>query len=139
MSGETAMEQHFVTFYSPGTFLAETTERPIDSWDVKAAVRMAKTVKERYGATPYGFKFSTRGRGPKDLDSRVIKTSGMYYLHGKVETVEEIEARNDPSERILVQNMRGNGWARVVTNTKGYRWTQPLEENDVVLAEATRG
>ena len=126
--------KHFVTFYSPGTFVAETTERPIPSWDVTEAQRMARSIKERYGATPYAFRFSTRSRGAKDLDSRVTRTSGFYYLHGKVETLAEIEARNDPNERILRDNMRGNGWDRVVTNTKGYRWTQPLEKDDVVLA-----
>lgn len=128
------MEKHFVTFYSPGTFVAETTEKPIDSWDVKEAQRMAKSITERYGATPYAFQFTTRGRGPDDLDSKVTKRSGMHYMHGKVETLAEIEARNDPSEAILRSNMRGNGWDRVVTNTKGYRWTQPLGKDDVVLA-----
>jgi hypothetical protein len=32
-----AVKQHFVTFYSPGTFFAETSEKPIDSWDVEKA------------------------------------------------------------------------------------------------------
>lgn len=72
------MQQHFVTFYSPGTFMAEMTEKPIDSWDVKAAVKMAKSVKERYGATPYGFRFTTRGRTDADLDSRVIATAACF-------------------------------------------------------------
>lgn len=129
----TKIEKHFVVFYSPGTFLAETTERPIKSWDVKSAIRMAKTITERYSATPYGFAFVTRGRGPKDLDSREIRRSGVYFLHGKVETLAEIETRALPSERILCQNMKGNGWDRVVTSTKGYRWTQPLGKDDVVL------
>jgi len=26
------IQKHFVTFYSPGTFVAETTEKPIKSW-----------------------------------------------------------------------------------------------------------
>lgn len=127
------MKAHFVTFFSPGTFLAEEDKRPIDSWDVEKAKSMAATIKQRYGATPYGFQFTTRTRRAKDLDSKVTKTSGMYYLHAKVETLEEIEARNDPRESRLVSNMRGNKWDRVVTNTKGYKWTQPLQKGDVVL------
>ncbi len=127
------IEKHFVTFYSPGTFVAETTEQPIDAWDVEAARRMAKRIRERHGATPYGFRFTTRSRGDKDLDSKVVKKSPMHYLGGKVETLAEIEARNDPREAILRDNMRGNKWDRVVTTTNGYRWTQPLEKDDIVL------
>lgn len=28
------MEAHFVTFFSPGTFVAEDTTKPIDSWNL---------------------------------------------------------------------------------------------------------
>lgn len=128
------MQKHFVTFYSPGTFVSEESTKEIASWDVPAAQAMAGDVEERYGAKPYGFRFSTRTRGPDDLDSKVTNTSPMYYLpHCKVETLAEIEARNDPKERILLLNMRGNGYDRIVVTTEGWRWTQPLSANDVVL------
>ena len=32
------MQKHFVTFLSPGTFVAETSEKEIDSWDVYASI-----------------------------------------------------------------------------------------------------
>lgn len=72
------MRKHFVTFYSPGTFVAEETELPIDAWDIDKAVKMAHKIVERYEARPYGFRFSTRVRGPNDLDSHREKTSGLY-------------------------------------------------------------
>jgi len=128
------MEKHFVTFYSPGTFVAESTSKPIESWDVDLAVAMATDVKERYGAVPYGFRFSTRGRGPDDLDSQEIASSGMYYIGGKVETLAEVEARNLESESILRSNMRGNGYDRIWTSTTGWKWTRPLRADDVVIA-----
>ena len=56
------MKAHFVTFYSPGTFVAETTTKPIPSWDVDLAVAMASDIRERHGALAYGFRFSTRAR-----------------------------------------------------------------------------
>jgi hypothetical protein len=127
------MEAYFVTFYSPGTFVAETTTKPVESWDVDAAVKMAADIKERYNATPYGFRFTTKGRGPDDLDSKEIARSPFYWLGGKVETLEEIEARDNPKERILRSNMRGNGWKRVITTTEGWKWTQPLDDGDVLL------
>ena len=127
------MKRHFVVFYSPGTFVAETTERPIDEWDVRIAVDMSRRVIERHAARPYGFRFITRSRGTHDLDSKETKRSGMYYLGGTIETLQQIEARNNPDERILCSNMRGNGWDRVVTNRNSWKWTQPLHDGDVVL------
>ena len=127
------VRRHFVTFYSPGTFFAEETAQPIESWDVDAAVKMAKGIKERYDARPYGFRFSTRERGPDDLDSKVTKRSGMYYIGGKVETLQEIEARNDPQEDILRSNMRCNGWKKIVRGASPWRWTRPLERGDKIV------
>jgi len=127
------MTKHFVTFYSPGTFVSETTTEPINSWDIKAAMALARSVKERYNAVPYGFQFSTRTRGENDLDSSVVKKSRMYYLGGKVETLAEIEARNDPAEKILLDNMRCNGYKKVLINTNSWHWTVPLRPTDRVL------
>lgn len=127
------IEKHFVKFYSPGTFVAETTEKTIDSWDIETAKKMAAKITERYNATPYAFKFTTRSREDKDLDSHVTKTSPMYYLNCKVVTLAEIKKRNAPKDSILISNMEGNGWDKVVQSTKGWQWTQPLEKGDVVL------
>lgn len=129
----TTAQQHYVQFYSPGTLAAETTARPIDSWDVNVAVKMAMNVQERHMATPYGFRFTTRGRGPKDLDSREIARSPFYWLGGDVETIEQVRERADPSERILLSNMECNGWNKIITNKNSYRWTQPLGDDDIVL------
>ena len=118
---ESQVKQHFVRFYSPGTFVAETSDREIEEWDVDTAMEMARSVKERYGATPYGFNFSTRERGPEDLDSHVTETSPMYYLGGTILTLAEIEARHDPRDAILISNMKYNQWDRVVQNDNSWR------------------
>lgn len=127
------MKAHFVTFYSPGTFVAETTEKPIGEWDVEKAKKMAKEIVERYNARPYGFRFLTRERGENDLDSKVTKTSAMYYLGGKIETLAQVKKRATEKDRILVSNMECNGWNRIVTNSNSWLVTQPLEKGDVVL------
>lgn len=131
--GTVSKKQHFVTFYSPGTFVAETTTRPIASWDVETASAMARTVLERHNAAPYGFQFSTRTRGLKDLDSHESKRSPFYFLGGTVETLAQVKARATEKDRILVANMEGNGYKRIITNDNSWRWTQPLEATDVVL------
>lgn len=127
------MKKHFVTFYSPGTFVSEIRAQDIDAWDPVAAKAMAASVKERYGATPYGFRFSTRERGDNDLDSYESAKSPMYYLGGKIETRDEVEARNDPSEVILRDNMRINNMKRIITNTNSWKHTAELNDDDVVL------
>jgi len=125
--------QHFVTFYSPGTFVAEETTKPIDAWDAGVALAMAKDITERYNATPYGFKFTTRTRADADLDSKVSATSPMHYFGVKVEHAAEVIARNLPNETILRDNMRINGWNRIVTTTQGWKCSIPLMDDDVVL------
>lgn len=127
------MKKHFVTFYSPGTFVSESTEKEIDSWDTVKAIFLARKVKERHGATPYGFKFTTMERKDNDWEPKVTKRSGMYYLGGVVETLAEVEARNDPKESILRSNMKCNGWDKIITNTNSWKITLPLEKGDVVL------
>jgi len=130
------VKQNFVTFYSPGSFVAEDTTQPIDAWDIDEALRRLTKIKERYGATPYGFRFTTRGRGANELDSRQIAQSGTYYFGVRVRTLQEVEEANLPDEQILRSNMRGNGYDKVVTTTSGWRWTQPLAAGDTVLHEA---
>jgi hypothetical protein len=57
----------------------------------------------------------------------------LYYLGGTVETLEEVKARATDKERILISNMEINKWDRVITNTNSWKWTQPLEPDDIVL------
>ena len=127
------VEKHFVTFFSPGTFFDEETTKPIKSWDVEEASGMAHTVLERYDATPFAFQFSTRSRGDDDLDSKESGTSPMYYLGGRIETRDQIMARNDPKEDILRRNMRSNDIDRVIVNDNSWRTIRPLRATDIIL------
>lgn len=127
------MKAHFVEFLSPGTFVAESTIRPIDSWDIEAAVTLAADVVERHSARPYGFRFLTRERGDNELDSKVTESSGVYYLGGRIDTIDDVRKRADPKEEILLANMECNGIDRIVINENSWRWTQPLGERDTVL------
>ena len=127
------MKKHFVTFLSPGTFVSEQTQKEIDSWDVDKAMQMARNIKERHNATPYGFYFSTRSRKDDELDSKVTKTSGIYYLGGKVLTLKDVKARNDPNDKTLIWNMEVNKYNSVIENTNSWKVTMPLNDKDVVL------
>jgi hypothetical protein len=127
------VQAHFVTFYSPGTFMSEQTQKPIASWDVDAAKAMALEISERYSATPYGFRFSTRSRGPDDLDSTTTATSGIYYLGGTVLTLADIQARGDERDRILISNMICNNYEQVIENCNSWKFVGPLHDGDTVL------
>ena len=97
------MTQHCVEFYSPGTFVSETTKKPVNAWDVGRAVEMSRDISERYGSKPYGFRFSTRSRS------------------------------TDPAECILRANVECNGIKRIVVNDNSWRFTAALADDDVVL------
>lgn len=127
------MKKHFVTFYSPGTFVNEETTKPIKKWDVEKAKEMSLAIKERYSAIPFGFAFSTRERKPDELDSHVIKRSKMYFLGGKVETLKEVKARRTKKDDILISNMEGNGWDRIITNTNSWKVVLPFERGDTIV------
>lgn len=127
------MKRHFVIFYSPGTLFAETSSRQIDKWDVDLAMEIAHEIVERHGAIPYGFRFSTRTRGKNDLDSYESENSRMYFLGGQIMTLKELEKLNNPDDKILISNMRINGYKRVVINTNSWKWVQPFNKGDIVL------
>lgn len=138
----TTKKKNFVEFLSPGTLFTETTTKPIESWDPVLAAKMAKKIKERHGARPYGFRFEERivadpiddGEGGLlSVEQKTTRTSGTYFLTGKVETYDDVVRRADPRERILRSNMRCNDYALVVSNTNSYLSTHPFDKEDFVV------
>lgn len=138
--------KHFVTFFSPGTLMAESTTIPIEAWNTELACLMAHDITERHGAKPYGFRFETRivsdpipdgEGGTLNVEPKTVQRSGMHYIGGKVETLQEVEARATSRDRILVENMRCNKYNRIVTTANGYSWCQPFGNEDHVVDPVT--
>lgn len=127
------MKKHYVTFYSPGTFVSENSTKEIESWDVEKAKEMALGITERYGATPYGFSFFTKERGENDFEPKVTEKSKFYHLGGEIWTLEELKERNDPDDKILISNMGCNNWDKVVINNNSWRHTELFNEGDTLL------
>jgi hypothetical protein len=134
--------KHFVNFVSPGTCFNEESTRPIESWDVAKAVEMSHEVTERYGAKPYAFHFLTMlvlppvadGEGGElNVEPKEVEKSDLYYLGGTVQTYDEIVARADKSNSVLISNMRCNGWWLVVENTNSWKTVRPFEKNHVIV------
>ena len=42
------MQRHYVTFYSPGSFYAETTTKEIEGWNIETALEISKEIVEIY-------------------------------------------------------------------------------------------
>jgi hypothetical protein len=129
-----------VTFISPGTFVAESTTKGIESRDIKKAVAMAAEITERYNAKPYAFYFSTviehppiddGDGGTLTVNSKELETTGMYFLTGEIETYDDVIARNDPKENILRSNMEQT--PIVVVNKNSFKSTTPFHENDFIV------
>lgn len=135
-------DKHFVEFFSPGTFVSESSQLPIDDWDIKKAIELSKEITERYNATPYGFVFRTyRVSDPIDdgqggtltIEKKELKKSGLYYITGKVLTYDQLSVSKSKDIEILVSNMRCNLWPAVVENTNSWRFTGQFDENDCVV------
>lgn len=128
------MKKHYVVFLSPGTFVSETSQVEVSSWNVNEAMELAHGIQERHGATPYGFYFITRSREDSDLDSKVTETSkGIYYLGGVISSRQEVVARNLPNEDILRFNMEVNGVDNIIENNNSWKFTTHFKEADTIL------
>lgn len=128
------MKKHFVTFYCPGTFVAEETTREVPSWDVPFAIKMSETVLARYDAAPYGFRFTTRERGEEDFNSKETEKSPFYWLGGETYSVDQLETeRPEGTTDTLIRNMRGNGWKKCIFNRNSWLFVGILNDDDIIL------
>jgi len=135
-------ETHYVEFFSPGTFMSESTRKKIDAWSPTLACSLAKKIKERHGATPYGFRFVTmleakpvevEGGEKMDVLPKQVKNSGIYFITGTIRTAEEVLAGTDPEENILRSNVRCNNIPAVIENCNSYKSTMPFEKQDLLV------
>ncbi len=137
--------QEYAVFYSPGTMFAEQTSRPIENRDLRAAVAIGETIVERYSARPYGFRFETRivadpipdgVGGTLAVASKTIDTSGLHFLGGRLETIDDVAARADKREETLLWNMRVNDHPIVCITENGFRSTQPFGATECIVDAA---
>lgn len=128
--GMPMFRKHFVMFYSPGTFFAETTQFEIDSWDVDTALELYKSVPN--GLKPYAFRFITRERADDELDSHISDSSNTYFINGKLLTIDDVKEL-DGDHDILIENMNNNGYEYVVQLGDKYKFYQPFKAGDTLV------
>jgi hypothetical protein len=84
---------------------SENTTREIGEWDTRAAMKMASEIRERYGARPFGFQFTTC-RVVSDIDdgagglmpdtSKEERRSRTYFICGRILTQEDVDREYGP-------------------------------------------
>lgn len=118
------VKRTWVTFFYPGSLLEEAASQPVETRDVERL-----TIPE--GA--FAFQFFDRTDGVLELDGDLIEVTGKpknhsprYYPDGEVLTLADVAPGS-----YLEQNMRGNGWDRVVRTRRGN--VQLLDDGAVIL------
>jgi hypothetical protein len=120
----------YVRFLSPGSFCANEWTMPVESADPSAVV---------WPENAYAFTIHERVdmRDGAETFKGEAKQIGPVYYHpdSKVVTKEEIAAKGDPRDRILLSNMQCNGWPAVIESRWG-NWPQPYEADKVRILSA---
>lgn len=119
------MIKHYAEFLYPGSFMSETGVREVERRDAHPL-----PLPER----AYGWRFYDREAAVtpsgKVLLGDIENESPWTYI-GEIFDVERVK-REVPDNRILVLNMEGNGWSRVVKCWQGFI---PLKDGETVLSE----
>jgi len=116
------MTKHYIKFLHPGSFWPEETIIEIE--DRSKIPEVPKTA--------FAYEFfdmeETELDGEKLYGNRKNKSARTYL--GEVLTYEQVE-KSVPDSRILLSNMKSNGWEKIVKTRMGN--FQPLEEGDTVI------
>ncbi len=121
--------KQMVEYVYPGIIVSESSSKQMSQRDPREAVIMAPE-------SSYAFRFYEVTKA-LDLgaDFKVTPVarnhSAWHYIDGQIFTVADVEARQDPSDEILISNMKCNGYDRVVKCRTG-NWV-PMSEGDVVV------
>lgn len=120
----------YVEWLYPGSLFPEESVQKVETRNPN---RMAKTV----DASVFAFSYfdQTMDKITIDGEQQIVygkrrNVSGRYYPGGKTFTAAQLK-KLDGDYGILISNMEGNGWKKVVRTRRGN--FQPLEKGDVIL------
>ena len=129
-----------VTFYSPGTFFSESNSAKFESLDFLEICKKAKEIKQRYGASPYGFIWEkieelvnvpkVEGFEIKATPKVLDKSKGTVFITGTVIYSKDL---NDREDSILRSNLESNNDGVGVINTNSYKFHSGFGEDDSII------
>ena len=103
----------YIEFILPGLVLSD-----IDAIEVTPDRLAALQVPSKAFAFRYYYILETESPGGAALKSDRLGVSGRYYIGGRVMSLADVK-REMPDERILIDNMEGNGWGYVIKTRLG--------------------
>jgi hypothetical protein len=128
-----------VTYLSPGSFFSESSYYDFKTFSIKAFCAKAKKIKERHGASPYGFtweKLSIPVKTPVvdgyevTVKPKVLKkTKGICWITGDL--VFRHELIKD-EEQIFASNLLSKGGVGII-NRNSHRFSYFFEEEDIIV------
>lgn len=122
--------KHYATYYYPSIMCSGegTVELPENT--VEAALKQMPTAAFAFTLYDVETQTATLEDGSSFEHDRTVYRSGMIYPCAAAFTVDEVKALTG-DHRILVGNMIGNGWQKVVRTRAGN--FQPLLPDSVVI------
>lgn len=117
--------KHYVEFLYPGALFSETSVEEVAERDPR---------KVQAPRECFGYKFFDRLEvrvGDETLIGESKNHSGTFYF-GRVMTLEDVK-REMPEADILIRNMKGNGYDRIVKTRRGN--FQPFTKKDKIVSD----
>ena len=112
----------FVEFTCPGAFFNETYSREVDTRDPSCLQipdnAYAFQFYDIIGTTQVIWNLKSVDNERVTMKSERMNLSLRYYLNGKVMTYDEVAAEV-PNNKILLSNMKCNGWRGVIKTRFG--------------------
>jgi hypothetical protein len=125
--------RHHAVFLYPGIFVEEEGDRRrIPDTTTVAVLAVAPDNADWFAAEVHTATFTRYRSDEGDEIWRPATPSRSFRIYiGTAYTAEEVEAL-EGDHRILLSNMRGNGWPEIVQTRRG-NW-QPVDAGDIVLS-----
>lgn len=129
-------QYYLVTYYSPGTFFAETSAYKFDNFFLRHFVKKAESITERYNAKPYGFcveKYEEIVGLPNGFECKpklLEKAEGTFFINGKVVFSRDLDKEKDG---IFISNLERNSQGVGITSTNSYRFNSYFSESDFIV------
>lgn len=116
------MIELYAEFFFPGLIVSESSTRKIAS-------------REDIGPWPdYAYSMRTFAVTVADVDGERVTGKARDYSpttwRGRAMTLDDVK-REMPNERILIENMQGNGWNRICRTATGRCF--PMDKDDVAV------